>query len=185
MKLPGFLHAAPALLHFTSWNDSHLHAGRHEACVPPKYPRSKHTANIKFSSQNPAPPSSRLTGHKAPVCDCTGAEYGYGGTNASISSGYICGDYRLGPNILPTKIPLSSFLVDYDRFGGKTPAQFLNEWWDTGAQNWIFPGLNGFSVDSEGNAINGTMVLEPGTLVDRFGRETGTYSSGYLNLKKS
>ena len=33
----------------------------------------------------------------------------------------------------------------------------------------------GFQLDAEGNAINGSMVLPVGTLVDRFGSEYGQF----------
>lgn len=33
----------------------------------------------------------------------------------------------------------------------------------------------GFQLDAEGNAINGSMILPVGTLVDRFGSEYGQF----------
>jgi hypothetical protein len=66
--------------------------------------------------------------------------------------------------------------MDYDRFGGKSPGQFLDLWWNTTTTGWNYPILNGFSLNPGGDAINGTMTLEAGALVDRFGRETGMCS---------
>lgn len=84
---------------------------------------------------------------------------------------YICNDSRLGPKILPKMLPLSSFLTDYDRFGGMTPGEYLAKWTTNGS--YYYPDLNGFSVDTNGNAINGSMILDVGALVDRFGSESG------------
>lgn len=63
-------------------------------------------------------------------------------------------------------------MSSYDRFGGLKPGEFLAQWTDANG-NYVYPPQNGFQLDAKGNAINGTMVLEPGTLVDRFGSEYG------------
>ncbi|UZP39076.1 hypothetical protein NXS19_006892 [Fusarium pseudograminearum] len=59
------------------------------------------------------------------ACDCTGTRDG-----GSNSKEYICRDARLGPLKLPRKLPLSTFVESYNRFGGLTPAQFLLTWTD-------------------------------------------------------
>lgn len=101
-------------------------------------------------------------------CDCSGPFI-----NASDSSGLsICRDPRLGPTVLPEKLPLGTLVETYNRFGGLSPNAWLEKWTDEKG-NFVYPPQNGFQLDSDGNAINGTMILEPGTLVDRFGRETG------------
>lgn len=103
-------------------------------------------------------------------CDCTGTRPG-GPENAP----YICFDDRLGPKVLPQMLPLASVVSTYDRFGGLSPGEFLAKWTDA-AGNYTYPPQNGFQLDVNGNAINGTMDLQPGTLVDRFGSEKGKSS---------
>ncbi|KAA8568601.1 hypothetical protein MFRU_012g01440 [Monilinia fructicola] len=109
-------------------------------------------------------------------CNCTGTKPGA----LPASAPYLCYDWRLGPKVLPKYLPLSSELSYYDRFGGLSPGEFLKKWWNpAGNGSYIYPGevTNGFSTDVNGNPINGTMLLPPGTLLDRFGGETGTYLS--------
>uniref|UniRef100_UPI00336AECAC TNT domain-containing protein n=1 Tax=Fusarium oxysporum f. sp. cubense (strain race 1) TaxID=1229664 RepID=UPI00336AECAC len=105
------------------------------------------------------------------ACDCTGTRDG-----GSSSKDYICRDARLGPTKLPKKLPLSATVESYNRFGGLTPIQFLQTWTDEKG-NYKYPPQNGFQLDANGNAINGSMVLQVGTLVDRFGSEYGSYVS--------
>ncbi|KAH7159627.1 hypothetical protein B0J13DRAFT_539287 [Dactylonectria estremocensis] len=109
---------------------------------------------------------------QGPSCDCSGTKNG-----GSSAKQYICRDSRLGPRVLPKKLPLGTFVSNYDRFGdAETPGEFLAKWTDaTGA--WVYPPQNGFQLNACGDAINGTMVLEVGTLVDRFGSEYGQYVS--------
>jgi hypothetical protein len=101
------------------------------------------------------------------LCDCSGTRPG-GWENAA----YICRDKRLGPTILPILLPLAPVVSTYDRFDGLSPGEFLAKWTDD-AGNYVYPPQNGFQLDVDGNAINGTMDLLPGTLVDRFGSERG------------
>ncbi|KAF4448349.1 filamentous hemagglutinin / adhesin [Fusarium austroafricanum] len=111
-----------------------------------------------------------ILAERAP-CDCTGTRDG-----GSSSKAYICRDARLGPEKLPKKLPLSTFVESYNRFGGLTPAQFLQKWTDEKG-SYKYPPQNGFQLDANGHAINGTMVLQPGTLVDRFGSAYGSFIS--------
>ncbi|PQE26097.1 hemagglutination repeat-containing protein [Rutstroemia sp. NJR-2017a BBW] len=77
---------------------------------------------------------------------------------------------------LPSNLPLSGVLSSYDRFGGLTPGDFLKAWTDSNGK-YKYPPGNGFSLDAKGNPINGSMILTPGTLIDRFGSEYGSYVS--------
>ena len=88
---------------------------------------------------------------------------------------YICRDSRLGPKVLPKRLPLGTFVSDYDRFGGLTPGDFLKKWTASDG-SYNYPPQNGFQLDTNGNVISGTMVLQTGTLVDRFGSEYGKWS---------
>lgn len=101
------------------------------------------------------------------ACDCSGTRDG-----GRSSKAYICRDARLGPTKLPRKLPLSTFVESYNRFGGLTPIQFLQTWTDEKG-SYKYPPQNGFQLDEHGNAINGSMVLPVGALVDRFGSEYG------------
>ncbi|KAJ4150213.1 hypothetical protein LMH87_010972 [Akanthomyces muscarius] len=108
------------------------------------------------------------------VCDCKGAAASTG-TNATD---YLCGDKRLGPKQLPTKLPLGSFVASYNRLGNDDVSveEFLGAW--TGPDGrYKYPPQNGFTLDVNGDAVNGTLQLEVGTLLDRFGSEYGTYVS--------
>jgi len=101
------------------------------------------------------------------ACNCAGTTNG-----GEASESYICGDARLGPKVLPGKLPLGTFVSDYDRFGGLNPGDFLKKW--TAADgSYVYPPQNGFQLDTNGNLISGTMILQTGTLVDRFGSEYG------------
>jgi len=121
------------------------------------------THPTRYSLSTPRANQQRSHDH----CNCTGA-------SATDTTGtYICSDPRLGPATLPTSLPLSGYLTSYDRFGGLEAGAFLAKWTVNGS--YIYPPQNGFSLDLKGNAINGSMVLLPGTLVDRFGSEYGLY----------
>ncbi|ATY58746.1 hemagglutination repeat-containing [Cordyceps militaris] len=101
-------------------------------------------------------------------CSCEGA------TPAPPAEGagpYLCADRRLGPSQLPTKLPLGSFVSSYNRLGGEdvTVEKFI--------ATWTVPPQNGFALDVNGNAVNGTLQLPVGTLLDRFGSERGSYVS--------
>lgn len=117
---------------------------------------------------------------------CAGTEY-----DASMVDTYICGDKRLGPVVFPQDPPLDSALESYDRFGGLTPQQFLEKWWDPDYANrdgskgaWKYPPQEGFSLDISVTSflprpIAGNLELTNGTLVDRFGGESGRFLGAY------
>ena len=99
-------------------------------------------------------------------CNCTGTnDTGVSGKN------YLCRDPRLGPKILPQRLPLASFVSGYHRFGGDSAAAFLEKWTVNGS--YIYPPQNGFQLDRTGAPILGNMTLLKGTMVDRFGSEYG------------
>ncbi|RSL57346.1 hypothetical protein CDV31_016161 [Fusarium ambrosium] len=127
-------------------------------------------SSLLWLSTASALPTS-LDERKAVGCDCTGTRNG--GPSAKE---FICRDSRLGPKVLPKKLPLDNLVENYDRFGGLTPGQFLDKWTDDKG-NFIYPPQNGFQLDKNGNAINGTMELQKGALVDRFGSEYGSFIS--------
>jgi hypothetical protein len=92
------------------------------------------------------------------------------------SSQYFCGDPRLGPVKLPTKLPLGTIVSDYDRLGGSPcPAVFLAKWFNATSNSYIFPPDSGFQLDTLTNPIEGNQTLTVGMLVDRFGSEFGSF----------
>ncbi|KAJ4249045.1 hypothetical protein NW762_012376 [Fusarium torreyae] len=113
-------------------------------------------------------------------CNCDGDNVRH---NKSLENEYICGDKRLGPHQLPKKLPLGTFVTGYDRFGKLSPNEFLGKWWNSTLQpdgnetGWIYPDKNGFHLDEDLLPMKAIINLEPGTLVDRFGYNTGRYIS--------
>ncbi|ORY17664.1 hypothetical protein BCR34DRAFT_23517 [Clohesyomyces aquaticus] len=107
------------------------------------------------------------------------------GTNQSGDpSLYICGDPRLGPITLPTSFPLEGALdgiagvkSTYHRFGGMCPGAFLAAYTDPKTGAYVYPPFDGFSLSTNGTAITASMTLVPGTILDRFGSEFGTFMS--------
>ncbi|KAK2766519.1 hypothetical protein CKAH01_15468 [Colletotrichum kahawae] len=105
------------------------------------------------------------------------------GTNSSDSSGnYVCDDPRLGPKILPSAIPIQGIVgpdSTYRRFGGRCPGQYLAEFWDSESDKpgWRYPILLGYGIDTGGKAATFNFTLLPGVHIDRFGGETGDYTS--------
>ncbi|KIM78525.1 hypothetical protein PILCRDRAFT_824429 [Piloderma croceum F 1598] len=104
-----------------------------------------------------------------------GADY-CAGTNNNDSN-YVCGDVRLGPVKLPTKLPLASEVYAYDRLGGLCPGAFLTKWYNDTAQSYIYPPQNGFQLNTAGQPIEGNQTLAVGMRLDRFGSEYGSFLS--------
>ena len=111
------------------------------------------------------------------TCDCSNTK-----NNTVEGQKFICGDTRLGPIQLPKAFPFLSIVSDYDRFGGKPPGEFLKKWWNFTSNSWTWPPNDGFYVDQNNNAIKGNMTLRVGTIVDRFGLESGMYKQSVLLL---
>lgn len=101
-------------------------------------------------------------------------------TEKEANTTSICGNIHLGPIVLPYKLPLLSLVSNYDRFGGYTPAQFLEEWRNysiTDKYEYSYPPENGFLLDNSDppEPIKGEVVLKKGQMLDRFGSEGGEY----------
>ncbi|MEU5806603.1 TNT domain-containing protein [Streptomyces sp. NPDC047718] len=92
---------------------------------------------------------------------------------------FKCNDWRFGPAKLPTTGVLGAILTGYQRFGGLTPVEFLNTWWDPTADSGLgaykYPNSDGFARDPSGQIIATETTLEPGLLLDRFGAEFGSF----------
>jgi hypothetical protein len=103
---------------------------------------------------------------------CAGTNF-----NQSLVNDYICGDFRLGPKRLPTRLPVFDLVDNYDRFGGLCPGQFLAKWYNATAGSYIYPTLNGFQLNTVGAPIQGNITFAVGFLIDRFGSEFGSFVS--------
>ncbi|EIM80409.1 uncharacterized protein STEHIDRAFT_68064, partial [Stereum hirsutum FP-91666 SS1] len=90
---------------------------------------------------------------------------------------YVCGDYRLGPLHLPTKLPVSSLVHSYAPFSGLCPGAFLAQWTFPSNGSYRYPPVDGFQVTTDNEPIEGRVKLTEGTKVDRFGSEYGTFLS--------
>jgi len=96
---------------------------------------------------------------------------------APADESYYLGDWRFGPAELPTGGPVGRQLVGYDRFGGMTPQQFLDIYWDDEGGSWRYPENDGYLTGTDGEPIKGAVTLEPGQFIDRFGGESGRFLS--------
>ncbi|KAK0728298.1 hypothetical protein B0T26DRAFT_848620 [Lasiosphaeria miniovina] len=115
---------------------------------------------------------------------CTGTNY-----TASLQDTYVCGDSRLGPVVLPTYLePLESVVELYERYGGLCPGEFLAKHWNASHVNprtgkvepsYEYPPFEGFSLDAHHQPMRANFTLENGTYVDRFGSESGNYTSPF------
>ncbi|KAK0736140.1 hypothetical protein B0T21DRAFT_289222 [Apiosordaria backusii] len=129
------------------------------------------TADIALPPWHDSSPST--CGRRNSPRYCKGTAY-----NPSQTWKYVCGDSRLGPSRFPKSEPLDSITEFYDRFGGLCPGVFLETWFNTTGNGWwTYPEENGFVIADNGLPIKGEVTLEKGTLLDRFGGETGTYVS--------
>lgn len=55
------------------------------------------------------------------------------------------------------------------------PGDFLKAFYDDKTKRWRFPPERDFSLDDGGTPNKRTITLTKGTLVDRFGAETGRF----------
>ncbi|KAF8858708.1 hypothetical protein BDZ45DRAFT_651075 [Acephala macrosclerotiorum] len=99
--------------------------------------------------------------------------------NQTLIHDYVCGDTRLGPKRLPTKLVLGSELATYDRFGGLCPGDFLSKWYNATTNSYIYPIDNGFQLSTSSAPIEANITLPVGSLLDRFGSEYGSFMSPY------
>jgi hypothetical protein len=100
------------------------------------------------------------------------------GTNATSNGNvYVCGDPRLGPWKIPTALLLTAIAgteSNYHRFAGLCPGEFLAKFTSPATGQYVYPPFNGFQSSASNQSIEADMVLNPGTLLDRFGSEYGT-----------
>ncbi|KAG5922999.1 hypothetical protein E4U61_004582 [Claviceps capensis] len=105
------------------------------------------------------------------LCDCSGTAI-----NSSLAEEVVCGDPRLGPIASRYHGSKAIFPMTetWHPLGRLCPGEFLEKWTRKDGR-FIYPLENGFQLDSHKHAIKQTAVLCPGTLVDRFGGEQGSF----------
>jgi hypothetical protein len=81
----------------------------------------------------------------------------------------LCGDKLLGP----AKLPENPLFDHYKRLGDLCPDAWLKKY--TSNKTYIFPPADGFQLSTNNLPINGTELLRPGMLIDRFGPDTGKF----------
>lgn len=86
---------------------------------------------------------------------------------------------RLGPTTLPKEGPVGELVLGYQRLHGLSPDRFLETYWDENASqdwgNWRYPDNLGFYVADDGTVMRHKVELNKGTVLDRFGPETGSF----------
>ncbi|KAG5987978.1 hypothetical protein E4U54_004816, partial [Claviceps lovelessii] len=106
----------------------------------------------------------------AAQCDCTGT------TPDSPPTEELCGDSRLGPIDIKTSSVINSLTRTWHRLGRLCPSEWLKKWTNQMGR-FEYPPQDGFQLDANQHAIKQEAVLCPGTLIDRFGGEGGSYLS--------
>ena len=107
---------------------------------------------VAASTASPLPSTDIPSDQNTPKCPnyCEGTAY-----NASLARTYVCGDSRLGPRLLPRRIPLGDLVNTYDRFGGLCPGPFLAKWYNSSAGSWIYPPRRWVSAEHGRRANRG------------------------------
>ena len=81
---------------------------------------------------------------------------------------------------LPTQYPLPGIIGNestYNRFGDLCPGEFLTKYTFPENGSYKYPDYQGFLLDTSGKPILANITITPGTLLDRFGSEFGTFMS--------
>ncbi|MGW0037025.1 TNT domain-containing protein [Gordonia sp. NPDC003376] len=86
-------------------------------------------------------------------------------------------DWRLGPVTLSNQAPVGPQVVGYKRTGDLSNSDFLIKWWNdkVSPKTWKWPPEDGYVLDGQGRPIKSEITLTPGTRMDRYGGETGTF----------
>ncbi|GLZ41395.1 TNT domain-containing protein [Actinokineospora sp. NBRC 105648] len=85
------------------------------------------------------------------------------------------GDRRLGPQELPLLGQVGLQLLGYNRSGYRPTEQFLAEYYDAGTSSWRYPPQDGYVLDHSGAPVKWSQSLRPGTRMDRYGSEYGSF----------
>lgn len=102
-------------------------------------------------------------------------------TRRDCSAAYFEGDHRLGPAELANVGASGRELAGYRRTGGLAPAKFLETYWNphasSGKGGWNYPPDNGYAIGADGKPVEFRLTLRPGSDVDRYGSEYGSFLS--------
>lgn len=82
----------------------------------------------------------------------------------------------LGPALLPTASPVGPLLAGYDRFGGRTEDQFIQQYTNANHLTYVYPPFDGFALEN-GRPITTRQELLTGYRLDRFGNPGGQFLS--------
>ena len=117
------------------------------------------------SGAQAAVPGAAVSARTTPVDQCSAA--------------YWDADSRLGPRQLPRAGQVGRELLGYRRAGRLTDAKLLARYYgptaNSGAPGWIYPPDNGYLIAPGGKPVETVQTLTPGTDIDRFGSEYGTF----------
>ena len=109
----------------------------------------------------------------------TGSAQAAGTPLDQCSTAFHHDDSRLGPQQLPLLGPVGFELLGYSRSRGLGDARLLADYYsptaNSGSPGWIYPPDNGYLLDRDGQPIETTQTLRPGTDIDRFGSEYGAF----------
>lgn len=95
--------------------------------------------------------------------------------NAPQTTAFFGSNPLLGPAVLPTASPVGPLLSGYQRFGGLTEAQFLQQYANANASAYVYPPDDGFALAPDGRPIRTAQTLLPGYRLDRFGFPGGQF----------
>jgi hypothetical protein len=107
--------------------------------------------------------------------------------NTPPTTAFFEGNTMLGPNPVPTALPVGAFVNGYQRFGEQAKPPMSEDKWksqfitknDKNRDVWIWPPAktnpDGFDVDKQGNPDRHRITLTPGTQLDRFGYAQGRF----------
>ncbi|MCX4747450.1 TNT domain-containing protein [Kitasatospora sp. NBC_01287] len=91
------------------------------------------------------------------------------------SAAFHQGDFRLGPEQLPSTGPVGRQLLGYRRTGGASVPDFLAKYYDSAAGSWKYPPQNGYLLGFNSQPIEFDQPLPAGQDIDRYGSEYGSF----------
>ncbi|MFC1430708.1 TNT domain-containing protein [Streptacidiphilus sp. N1-3] len=95
------------------------------------------------------------------------------------SAAFHDNDSRLGPAQLPLLGRVGLELLGYHRSGSLSESALLATYYsptaNSGSPGWIYPPDNGYLLTPGGRPIETTQTLRPGTDIDRYGSEYGSF----------
>ncbi|OAA34054.1 hypothetical protein NOR_08684 [Metarhizium rileyi] len=95
---------------------------------------------------------------------------------------YTCGNNLLGPvGLQNVRIRagniLGQILDNYHPFAGTCPGAFLQKY--SSGKRYRYPPADGFALKYDGEPVMKYLTLAPGTMLDRFGTDSGRFLSPF------